>query len=233
MAQNSPANPAVLSRTDALPRVESMPLGQPKVVQPDGRAPAPAPGNDTLSMLTGTIGPLALVLALIGVLAVLMRAWTKARGGLAGGGLGLWTRSLASGRAPSGVLSVLGRFPMGSGLSLVLLKLDRRVLLVTQTKAGRFGGASMSTLAEITDPDEVASLIAKCSAGEAAGEAFRAALRAQQSESDIHPADLFAARQPLAEREPVQETVREMDPAPARDEFSTLRQRLARAGRSA
>lgn len=64
-----------------------------------------------------------------------------------------------TGGKPSGVLEVLGRFPAGRGQHLVLLKLGRRIVLAYQTKG------SMSLLSEISDPDEVADLIARIEAG--------------------------------------------------------------------
>ncbi len=60
-----------------------------------------------------------------------------------------------AGRAPSGVLEVLGRYPVARGQSLVLLRMDRRVLLLGQTSAG------FATLSEVCDPEEVASLLVK------------------------------------------------------------------------
>jgi hypothetical protein len=69
------------------------------------------------------------------------------------------------GKAPSGVLEVLGRYPVSRGSMLVLLKLDRRILLVSQ-QSGR-GGTTMQTLTEITDPAEVASLVARTADGSA------------------------------------------------------------------
>lgn len=59
------------------------------------------------------------------------------------------------GRAPSGLLFVLGRYPVSRGASLVLIQLDRRVLLLSQS------GAGFQTLAELRDPEEVASIISK------------------------------------------------------------------------
>ena len=64
-----------------------------------------------------------------------------------------------AGRAPSGVLEVLGRYPAGRGTLLILLRLDRRVLLVAQS--GGRTGTGMTTLCEIDDPASVASLLAK------------------------------------------------------------------------
>ena len=64
-----------------------------------------------------------------------------------------------TGGRPSGVLEVIGRFPAGRGQHLVLLKLGRRIVLAYQTKG------SMSLLSEISDPDEVADLLARIEAG--------------------------------------------------------------------
>lgn len=77
------------------------------------------------------------------------------------------------GRAPAGVLSVLGRYPIARGQSLLLLQLDRRVVLVGQT-VGR-GGARLATLAELSDPEDVASILVKTrdEAGESVARKFR------------------------------------------------------------
>jgi len=58
-----------------------------------------------------------------------------------------------AGKAPSGVLTVLGRYPIARKQSLVLLKVDRRVLLLAHTESG------FQTLSEMTDPEEVASIL--------------------------------------------------------------------------
>jgi len=65
------------------------------------------------------------------------------------------------GRAPAGLLEVLGRYPVARGQTLVLIKLDRRVLLLSQSIAGRGGSSGFNTLAEFTDSDEVASILMK------------------------------------------------------------------------
>jgi hypothetical protein len=95
------------------------------------------------------------VLTLIAASAAVTRVLARTRGGLAGAfGPG--------GRAPSGVISVLGRYPVSRGQKLVLLHIDRRILVVSQCAGSRLGaGAGMSTLCEITDPEEVASILIK------------------------------------------------------------------------
>lgn len=85
-----------------------------------------------------TIGALAGVIGLI----VLLRSAMVRFGG-----------PLGRARAPSGVVEVLCRFPLARGQILLLLKVDRRILLVAQTPQG------LSTLSEISDAEQVASLV--------------------------------------------------------------------------
>jgi flagellar biogenesis protein FliO len=104
-----------------------------------------------------TAGMLCLVLAIILALAALARRLAASSGGLMHA-LG------AGGRAPSGLLQVLGRYPVGRGQTLILLKLDRRVLLVCQSVGAR--GAGMRTLCELTEPEEVASVLMRAAEAE-------------------------------------------------------------------
>lgn len=104
---------------------------------------APEAGNGGGSTIPATLAVLALILGL-GL------AWRQIarRGGLLGA-LG------AGGRAPAGVVEVLARYPVGRGQTLVLIKLDRRILVASHS------GTGLRTLCDITDPDEVASLLVK------------------------------------------------------------------------
>lgn len=88
-----------------------------------------------------------LVLGLIVAAAAGARAVAR-RGGMLGA-MG------PGGRAPAGVVEILARYPVGRGQSLVLIKIDRRVLVVSHT------GGGLSTLCEITDAEDVASLLVK------------------------------------------------------------------------
>lgn len=65
------------------------------------------------------------------------------------------SRLLAGGRAPSGVASILARYPVARGQQVVLLEVGQRIL-VTHQSAG-----TMTTLSEITDPEELADLRAR------------------------------------------------------------------------
>lgn len=118
------------------------------------------------------------MLALGGVLALAVASGAVARR-LARGQGGLRASLGAGGRAPAGIMEILGRYPVGRGSTLVLLKLDRRVLLLSQSAGGRLGaGAGMSTLCEITDPEEVASILVKSrdADGDSMSERFRSML---------------------------------------------------------
>lgn len=95
------------------------------------------------------VGALAVVLGLLVILRLAIRRL--------GGTLG------AAGR-PSGVVEVMARYPVARGQQLVVLKLGRRVVLLHQSKS------EMTTLSEVSEPDEVASLLARIEAGERAAD---------------------------------------------------------------
>ncbi|MCP3905457.1 MAG: FliO/MopB family protein [Planctomycetes bacterium] len=105
---------------------------------------------------------LGLALALVIGLAVAVRLVFRRFSGVLGGG----------GR-PAGVMEILARYPVARGQSVVLLKVARRVLVV------HHGGNGMTTLSEITEPDEVAQLLARMESGSRARDAvkFRSTLR--------------------------------------------------------
>lgn len=130
---------------------EHKPLGPvPAASTPDGASQPPA--------TNAGFGRTALALG--GVLALVIACGWAARAVArkAGGGGGILSALGPGGRSPSGVLEVLGRFPVGRGSTLVLLKMDRRVLLLNHNTS-RMGGGAMNTLCEVTDPEEVASLL--------------------------------------------------------------------------
>lgn len=102
---------------------------------------------------TSPLGPT--LVALAGVVALIVIVLGCAR--LGRGRCGV----LSSHRAPSGLIEVLGRYPMAGGPTLLLLRADRRVLLLAQGRASRLGGATLATLAEFGDVDEVASILAQ------------------------------------------------------------------------
>lgn len=133
------------------PASESRALG---TATREGMGPArdPSPGGTSLGAVR-TIVALVAVVGVIAGAAALARRFARRSGGILGA-LG------PGGRAPAGVLEVLGRYPVSRGTLLILFKLDRRILLVSQSTSRRGGGA-MATLCEVTDPEEVASILIK------------------------------------------------------------------------
>ncbi|MBL8744970.1 MAG: FliO/MopB family protein [Phycisphaerae bacterium] len=130
---------------------------------------AAAPGSDAGWVRTGL--SLAGVIGVILLVRVALVKLSKRSGSLS---LAIG----AGGRSPSGVLEVLGRYPVARGQTLVLLRMDRRVLLVSQSAAG------CATLTEVTDPDEVASLLVKTRDEEGASNASRFNELLHRMESD-------------------------------------------------
>jgi len=138
-----------------------------------------------------TMLALGMVILLIYALAWTYRKLSANQGGVAG---------INSGKAPSGLLEVLGRYPLGNKQSLVLLKFDRRVLLLAQGPSGK-GGIEMKTLCELDEPEDVASVLMKVrdADGNSLNRAFRSAmskaeLGASDSERMIEPKAAPAAR---------------------------------------
>jgi flagellar biogenesis protein FliO len=134
-------------QTPELAEREHLPLGKTAPAarsQSDGGSPR----NSGMLGIARTAGATALV---IGLILLLRFAFVKVSGATGG----LRAQLGPSGKAPSGVLFVLGRYPVSRGMSLVLLQLDQRVLLLSQT------GSGFHTLAELTDPEEVSMIIRK------------------------------------------------------------------------
>jgi flagellar biogenesis protein FliO len=180
-AEAVPAATAGAPPAAPTPEVERLPLGRP-VEAALGGGSAPAEPADPPSM-TGsalrTLAALALVVALIlGLRSALSGAARRLPGGAS-----LRSQLGAAGRAPSGLLLVLGRYPVAKGQTLVLLQLDRRVLLLSQSSAG------FSPLAEITDPSDVASILAKARDEEGASQSARFQALLGQLSRDPETAD--------------------------------------------
>ncbi|MFN0010172.1 MAG: hypothetical protein ACKVS8_00860 [Phycisphaerales bacterium] len=97
--------------------------------------------------------PLGVVVGLVLICAAVLRRVASRSGGLCA--------ALATGAAPAGVVEVLGRYPVSRGQALVLLRVDRRVLLLSHAAGARQGAASFTTLSEFSDHDDVASILAK------------------------------------------------------------------------
>ena len=168
------------------------PLGLPRGEPQQAPTQAGLKTGASLPEWAWQLGALGLVIASIFVIGALVRRVAPATGLM--GALG------ARGRAPSGVLEVLGRYPVSRGSMLVLLKLDRRVLLVNQA-SGR-GGTSMTTLTEITDPAEVAALVAKTSEGSGTGRQFERTLERVGGDAAVTVERPAIRQQPMARKKP-------------------------------
>jgi len=221
----SDAEPAAAAER-SLPAVEALPLGQaaPREEAASADSPGPGSGGGLLqSPAVRTGGALTLVLSLIFALRGLVHSTAKR-------GRGLSAALGAGGRAPSGVLSVLGRYPVGKGATLVLLQLDNRVLLLSQSSAG------FSTLCEMTDPSDVASIVRKTEDDEGASlsKRFSSMLRRFESDPSMSAEDgaPVSPRRAMALRDyeaALASDDRAITSAPGNaDSFSSLQQRLER-----
>lgn len=114
----------------------------------------PSSASSTTTPISGgwlrVIGATALVVGLIVVAGTVLKRAAGASGAIHNGS-----------RSPSGILQVLGRYPIGSGQQLLLLKADSRVILLGQTPAGLRRSGALTTLAEFVDPEDVASILMK------------------------------------------------------------------------
>ena len=199
-AAGQPADlPAVPASSSAA--IEARPLGLPEAGATTARLRAgrgasmtdPATPAAPIEVGPGwwrTAGALVLVVVVILFIAGFARK-------LAGRSNGLMHAIGAGGRAPSGLLQVLGRYPVGRGQTLILLRLDRRVLLLCQSVGAK--GAGMRTLCEVTDPDEVASLLLH--AADAEGRSISAKFRDMVSGFDEAHGAREVAMQPVEVRE--------------------------------
>gem|GEM_PF-5102435 len=198
-------------------RGEARPLMPSGAVVGRGESGAPAPATTAAREAPRTIGALVGVLALAGAACFGVRALAKRSGGLL-------SMLGPGGRAPAGVLEVLGRYPVGRGQTLVLLKLDRRVLLVSQTGGGRFGGGGFTTLCELTDPEDVASILQKTrdEASESMSAKFQQMLHCfERGHEQADPTRI------VTRIEPVTPATEAMHTRTGRDAAAALRSRLA------
>lgn len=156
--------PAAAAPHIAAPLVDlnPRPLGQP------GAAPKKSTAEKSPAAQTGPAAALmdnpvvrtSLSLGVVVGLILLCAAVFRRLGKRAGGGL--WAVAGGAGASPAGILEILGRYPIARGQSLILLKVDRRILLLSQTTPRiRAGAGTLTTLAEISDPEEVASILIK------------------------------------------------------------------------
>lgn len=160
------------------PAIERTPLGVPAASLSESPADTGgAPAEPRLSPGTlRTAVSLAGVLLLIFALAWGFKRVARLTGGLAG-------QVGAGGRAPSGLVEVLARYPVGGRQTLVVLRFDRRVLLCSMAGGGRSAAGTMTTLCELDQPEDVASVLIKTrdEAGDSIARTFE---RAMEDEAD-------------------------------------------------
>jgi flagellar biogenesis protein FliO len=163
--------------------VEARGLGPARAAAVESRPITPMPGGDRESAVASGAWRTALslggVLTLIVAGGSLLRRWARSTGSLA-------ASAGPGGRAPAGILEILGRYPVARGQTLLLLKIERRVLLVCQSAGWRGSTGGINVLAQIDDPEEVASILLKSrdSQSEALARRFEATLRAFEDRMD-------------------------------------------------
>ena len=141
---------------------ESKPLGLPRTIRSTEQNHQLGDNPTTTPLKLGkefvrTVATLAGVLMLIFALAHFYKRLARTKGGLSG-------QIGAGGKAPAGLVEVLGRYPISSGMTLVVMRFDRKVLLLSHATPGRgkrSGVGSMQTLCEMSSPEEVASILGK------------------------------------------------------------------------
>lgn len=132
---------------------ERLPLGVPAAAGTSGPS-GPQAGATSLVPDSSDLAPTLIALAgVVGLIALLAAGLRLARGGRGA--------SIDTSRAPSGILEVLGRYPISGGATLLLLRAHRRILLISQSRASRLGGSTLTTLAEFDGPEDVAAVLAQ------------------------------------------------------------------------
>jgi len=180
----APAAPRAQS-SDLRPRPLGTARGGTSVLRPDSAPSAASPSTSSSSTtLIQTLASLGMVLGLILALGAGIKRLMRSRGGF-----GTALSAMGAAPSPAGILEVIGRYPLSRGTSLVLLKVDRRVLLLAQGTPGlrvRGGAPLPITLCEISDPDDVASIMIKANEaeGRSIGTTFRQALAGFERQHD-------------------------------------------------
>ena len=152
-----PVAPVAVPSATGTRNRESLPLGPMPAGNLLPKSGVNSESQSSAASAFAAFWPLALVVAIILGAAYFVRRLAK-------GDPGLIAALGAGGKSPSGMLEVLGRYPVSRTSSFILLRLDRRILLLNQS----FGkaGTGFSTLAEVTDAEEVASILIKINQGE-------------------------------------------------------------------
>jgi len=204
----TPASEAIAIARDIHPTSESLPIGRPSGQSVLIGTPESSTGATSTQGWTQSIVALLGVILLILGLGQLYKRLARVQGGLAG-------QVGAGGTAPSGIIEVIGRYPLSKGMTLIVLKFDRKVLLLSHASSskGKWGkSASMQTLCELADPEDVASILlkARSASGDSIAQSFEQTLREADELTDEHLndvdlgyAEVNPVRFPSHRREPV------------------------------
>jgi len=154
--------------TSATPARESLGLGLPVSASPKvSVATGGEPKNwwsafdPRKNEITRVLGALAVVIGLV----LLGKSFLRRAGG-----------AMPGQERPSGVMEILARYPVARGQQMILMKIARRIVVLHQA------GHAMTTVSEITDPDEVAGLLSRMEAGSNQ----RGAAKFRQTLNDFH-----------------------------------------------
>lgn len=232
-ATPAPRNETLSVATESESALTTQALGSPTrtaLVGAESEASSTNPMLSRGSMLQ-TILALGGVLLLIFGLATLYKRLAKSQGGLAGA-IG------AGGSAPSGLVEVLGRYPVSSKMTMVVMRFDRRILLLSHAGGGRgknAGMGSMTTLCELNQPEDVASVLLKVRdlEGESIARSFAQTLQeADETQGRYLDESSYASEQPRVRmparrRQPAQVVTND---AGDRAEFGTMTESEAAAG---
>lgn len=143
-----PAEPAATTSANPIPQSaearERLPLGRSAAA--DAKSSSGSPTSPGLHWIFTTLAALG---AVVGLILLLRAAMLRLAG-----------RNFAVAGNP--LAEVLGRVSVGPKQTLVFIKAGRRVLLVGQTAQG------LNTLADIDDPEEVASILQAAATGRSA-----------------------------------------------------------------
>ncbi len=179
-------NDSVVRDLHAASESASLPIGLPSAK----RSTLIGDGDAAAESLFEADGYLQTIMALLGVILLILglgqvyKRLARTQGGLVGQ-LG------AGGSAPSGIIEVIGRYPISRGMTLVVLKFDRRVLLLSHASSskGKWGqGASMQVLCELSDAEDIASILlkARSASGDSIAQSFEQTLREADELTDEH-----------------------------------------------
>jgi flagellar biogenesis protein FliO len=171
LVDDLPALPVSIEEQAERSPLESKPLGhraEPSIrISRSGSEGSSVDGAAELGTQISEFAKVAGALAAVLVLAFAARAIVRRISGVG-----------MAGARPSGVVEILARYPLARGQQFVVVKFARRIVLA------HAHGTGMSPLCEMSDPEEVAALLARLEAGangKTAGK-FRQTLKQFQTE---------------------------------------------------